>query len=340
MLRPLLASALLLGPSAAAPPGDGCIEQLEKDGCVYGGTHACAECGEKHKADLLKANCTQGFVLSWCEHKVPAPPGAGGGGSCGVSLHKQISKRPCTLNVSYGCCAALPKPPAGCNSSTMWTSTGCRGEFVLGGRPITCDGTSTSTEPLACVPQPPPPPPPPLNASTVTVLVFGDSWGSLGPSWHEIQDMFDRHGVPAVVRSTARGGTEACQWAAAGHGAALAEEAAKASFPELGKKGPDHVWYTLGGNDFANSKYQACSRAATSLDEELKCIDTLTELIRGCTQSLLEKYWAAFPLSRVMQCGYDFPCRSGRCVPAPRTPYCGTRPLSCCGRGPLTTVNV
>ena len=83
MLRPLLASALL-GSASAAPPGDGCIEQLEKDGCVpSGGTHACAECGEKHKADLLKANCTQDFVLSWCEHKVPAP-GGGGIQACGT----------------------------------------------------------------------------------------------------------------------------------------------------------------------------------------------------------------------------------------------------------------
>ena len=34
----------------------------------------------------------------------------------------------------------------------------------------------------------------------------------------------------------------------------IAAEAAKL-FPEL-PDGPDHVWYTLGGNDFANQHYQ------------------------------------------------------------------------------------
>ena len=100
---------------------------------------------------------------------------------------------------------------------------------------------------------PPPPPPRPINASTITVLVFGDSWGSFGPSYHAVQDMFDRHGVEAVVRSAAVPGTQACQWASAargkeGAGSALAD-AAKETFPELeGKGGPDHVWYTAGGN--------------------------------------------------------------------------------------------
>ena len=46
-----------------------------------------------------------------------------------------------------------------------------------------------------------------------TLLVVGDSWGSFGPSWHSFQDMFDRHGVNATVKSAARGGTTACQWA-------------------------------------------------------------------------------------------------------------------------------
>ena len=33
------------------------------------------------------------------------------------------------------------------------------------------------------------------NAQNATVLVVGDSWGALGPSWHELQDMFDRHKI-------------------------------------------------------------------------------------------------------------------------------------------------
>ena len=86
--------------------------------------------------------------------------------------------------------------------------------------------------------QPPAPPPFPTNSSVVNVLVFGDSWGSYGPSWREIQDMFDRHGVRAVVRSAAIGGTQACQWAEGNHigregvGSALADAANKL-FPEL-----------------------------------------------------------------------------------------------------------
>ena len=44
----------------------------------------------------------------------------------------------------------------------------------------------------------------PACAKNYTVMVFGDSWGSLGPSWHEIQDVFDRNNVTAVVKSAAR----------------------------------------------------------------------------------------------------------------------------------------
>eukprot|EP01044_Picomonas_judraskeda_P018377 COSAG03_NODE_3633_length_1911_cov_1.755519_1_plen_56_part_10 len=54
-----------------------------------------------------------------------------------------------------------------------------------------CKWTACDQCPQCTGPPPPPPPPPrPINASTVTVLVFGDSWGSLGPSWREVQDMF------------------------------------------------------------------------------------------------------------------------------------------------------
>jgi hypothetical protein len=147
------------------------------------------------------------------------------------------------------------------------------------------------------------------------VLVFGDSWGSLGPSWKEVQDTFDRHGVYSVVRSAAVGGTQACQWSSKGSegpGSALAD-AAKQLFPEL-PDGPDHVWYTAGGNDFAEAGYQRCSNAATTLAEALACAETLFKVVRNCTQSLLEYYWRQYPASRVMQCGYDLPCQTGRCV--------------------------
>eukprot|EP01051_Picozoa_sp_SAG22_P005098 SAG22_NODE_294_length_12872_cov_47.391372_6_plen_189_part_00 len=69
--------------------------------------------------------------------------------------------------------------------------------------------------------------------------------------------------------SAARGGTEACQWA--GSPTSLAEAAAKL-FPELGPAGPDLVWYTLGGNDFANHHYQNCSKTAKTFSDEMACI--------------------------------------------------------------------
>jgi len=312
--------------AAPPPPSAACLQQLLKDKCLPAKAHACLDCAEKHAADL-KAPCknSEKEVEKLCEHppspSPPLPPSPPPAGPCDVALMKQLSKRACTFSASFGCCSTLPAPaPKGCNATAIWTSTGCRGEFTVDGKQTTCNGGSDSPTAVPCVPVPPPPALPPVNGTNVTtVLVFGDSWGSLGPSWHEIQDSFDRHGVPAVVRSAARGGTEACQWAA--DKSSLAKAAAKL-FPELGAKGPDHVWYTLGGNDFANKEYQSCSKSSKSLADELVCIDKLTDLVRNCTASLLETYWKSYPLSRVMQCGYDFPCATGRCMPAPRIPFC------------------
>jgi hypothetical protein len=83
------------------------------------------------------------------------------------------------------------------------------------------------------------------SAANVTLMVVGDSWGSLGPSYHELQAMFDRHGVGATVKSVARGGTTAGQWAKEGEKVLI--EAAEKLFPELAD-GPDYMWYSLGGN--------------------------------------------------------------------------------------------
>ena len=49
-----------------------------------------------------------------------------------------------------------------------------------------------------------------------------------------------------------------------------------------GLAGPDFVWYTLGGNDFANKNYQNCSHSAKTLADELICIDKLFTLVSGC----------------------------------------------------------
>ena len=154
-----------------------------------------------------------------------------------------------------------------------------------------------------------------------TVLVFGDSWGSLGPSWHAIVDVFAAHNVPATVRSSAKGGTTACQWAEHG-GIALAAEAAKL-FPNS-PDGPDFVWYTLGGNDLVNKDYAACSAAAPDDATALACMANQTRRATDCTQALLGKFFAAFPKAKVMQCGYDIPCQDSSCIKTAdaRNAYC------------------
>ena len=95
------------------------------------------------------------------------------GSSCNVALTKQLSKRACAANASFGCCSALAAPrPAACNATTMWTSTGCRGDFELDGKAVTCDGTTDSTEPEPCVPKPPAPPAPPTPCYTENNTAF------------------------------------------------------------------------------------------------------------------------------------------------------------------------
>jgi hypothetical protein len=54
------------GPPPPAVPS--CVAQLRKDGCLpAAGTHKCADCGVAHQQDLEKAQCTEQFVLNWCE---------------------------------------------------------------------------------------------------------------------------------------------------------------------------------------------------------------------------------------------------------------------------------
>ena len=108
-----------------------------------------------------------------------------------------------------------------------------------------------------------------LGTAPKTVLVFGDSWGDVGPTWRQIRDTFAAHGVPVTVRNAAIGGTTACQWdsGTAGKGGgkfakgqALAAKALEL-FPETNGK-VDFVWYTAGGNDLmADTEYHACENA-------------------------------------------------------------------------------
>ena len=152
----------------------------------------------------------------------------------------------------------------------------------------------------------------------VTVLVFGDSWGQVGPSWHALEDMFVAHGVSADVQSSAVGGTRACQWAQD------PQSLVKAAQERFGDAGPDYVWYTAGGNDLEASAYQQCSKNASSMDEAINtCLRKATDVINACTDTLLTELWTVYPSAKVMQCGYDIPCEEGQCATQSRNPYCG-----------------
>lgn len=155
--------------------------------------------------------------------------------------------------------------------------------------------------------------------SNVKVLVFGDSWGEWGPSWHMLEDMFARHGVAATVRSAAETGTRACQWAKMPKNLALA---AKNHFPS---NGPDFVWYTLGYNDLLDKQYIACTRAsAFDFQASLNCLRVKTKEINSCTETLLSNLWKAWPNTKVVQCGYDFKCEGSGCEkPEHKGTYCG-----------------
>ena len=124
-------------------------------------------------------------------------------------------------------------------------------------------------------------------AKNVTVLVVGDSWGALGPNWKELQDMFARHGVGAEVKSAARSGTTACQWAS---NAAIIKTAAQQLFPDVSvgpnATGPDFVWYTLGGNDLVDKNYENCSNSAKNITEQLACMDTVTKRVTDCGEKV------------------------------------------------------
>ena len=157
------------------------------------------------------------------------------------------------------------------------------------------------------------------HAATPKVLVFGDSWGSFGPSYKALSEMFSSRNISANVQSAAVGGTRACQWAEHG-GIALAYEANKA----FGTEGPDFVWYTLGGNDLVDDDYLACSKGAADYAAALECMRVETEKVSNCSVSLLDGLRKAYPAAKVVQCGYDIPCEDGECAEQQRLPFCGT----------------
>jgi len=149
------------------------------------------------------------------------------------------------------------------------------------------------------------------------VLVFGDSWGAYGPSWLMLQHMFERRGIASQIVSTAVSGTRACQWSI------FPENLAVAAALSFGDSGPDFVWLTLGGNDLLDEPYTQCSLHAQKIDGAKKCAARQAEKSASCNIILLERLYARFPGTRVVQCGYDYQCAEGNCVPFTRWPFCG-----------------
>merc|ERR1712151_22465 len=168
-----------------------------------------------------------------------------------------------------------------------------------------------------------------------SVLVFGDSWGSEGPKFTTLQETFDKHSTPAVVRSRSVGGRGACQWyndCWSGKGNALVK-AAQDKFPEL-ENGPDFVWYTAGGNDLMLSswEYKSCMGFASSEEKAQECFKKEINKINECTDKMLEAYWDKFPKSKVFQAAYDIPCAEGlkcQAIAKIRNPYCSASDTTC-----------
>jgi len=150
------------------------------------------------------------------------------------------------------------------------------------------------------------------GAAKVNVMVFGDSYGDTGPTFHQVQDMFDTRGVSASVKSAAIGGTAACYWAGQDGGKAMVTQANKL-FPDL-PDGPEFVWYTAGANDvWQDSTFQSCQKSANSYVALQKCMRTLMAKVTDCTATNLNNYFKAFPKSKIMQSGYDVPCQNVLC---------------------------
>merc|ERR1711920_342723 len=147
---------------------------------------------------------------------------------------------------------------------------------------------------------------------SVNVLGFGDSYGDTGPTYRQLQKMFDDNGVAATVRSAAVGGTAACYWAGQDDGNAIVDKAKKL-FPGL-PDGPDFLWYTAGANDVWQSLgFEACERLAKSWGDVEKCMQGLVNKVEACTSKMLKNFFNAFPNAKVLHSGYDVPCYNAVC---------------------------
>lgn len=156
----------------------------------------------------------------------------------------------------------------------------------------------------------------PEGKKPVNVLVFGDSWGAWGPSFHMLDFMFRRHGVQASVKSTAISGTRACQWATSPKSLA---RAVQATYPI---DGAHFVWLTVSGNDLLEPWYLECSNGSTSIEEATNCALMVADKVQPCISSLLDSLWKEYPKIKVVQCAYEMQCTTGTCAPFTRFPYC------------------
>jgi len=150
-------------------------------------------------------------------------------------------------------------------------------------------------------------------AAEIKVMVFGDSFGELGPSYRALQDMFDQHDVAATVKNAAVGGTRACEWAGQQNGMQMVNKA-KGLF---GYASPDYVWYTLGANDiWADSEFQNCMQSAVGKDVSVveQCLSDFNSKLFDCHSILFDNFYKAYPNAKIVQHGYEIPCASSLCL--------------------------
>jgi hypothetical protein len=72
----------------------------------------------------------------------PSPPAP----ACSLTLQQQLSRAACTLGASYGC---------GADNVSMWTSAGCRGDFLCNGVAVAANTNGTGVHTYPCSSTPP-----------------------------------------------------------------------------------------------------------------------------------------------------------------------------------------
>merc|ERR1712032_629079 len=86
------------------------------------------------------------------------------------------------------------------------------------------------------------------------------------------------------------------------------------SFFPNASNGPDYVWYTMGANDqWQDTEFQDCLKGSKSDAAAMECVKSESNKILGCTTTMLDNYWKAFPESKVLQTGYEVPCQNFFC---------------------------